>query len=115
MQLISRKELLEKFELQQNQMTQIKVEGNFSIEMNFSKFSYNIEEDNLKISDMMSNNFIVFSTFFYIKSSSFALSCKKTTQFSLNIASKQSGFPLLDELVLQEYYGYQHVSLPTHL
>ena len=28
MQLISRKELLEKFELQQNQMTQIKVEGN---------------------------------------------------------------------------------------
>ena len=61
MQLISRKELLEKFELQQNQMTQIKVEGNFSIEMNFSKFSYNIEEDNLKISDMMSNNFIVFS------------------------------------------------------
>ena len=53
MEIISRKELLEKFELQQNQMTQIKVEGNFSIEMNFSKFNYNLENDILEIQDLV--------------------------------------------------------------
>ena len=61
MKLISRKELIEKLQLQVNKLTKIKVESDFLSELTFSKFNYTIENDNLKIYDMLSDNFIDFS------------------------------------------------------
>ena len=55
MKLISRKELIEKLQLQVNKLTKIKVESDFLSELTFSKFNYTIENDNL------SDNFIDFS------------------------------------------------------
>ena len=46
MQLISRKELIEKLQLQVNKLTKIKVESDFLSELTFSKFNYTIENDN---------------------------------------------------------------------
>ena len=61
MKLISRKELIEKLQLQVNKLTKIKVESDFLSELTFSKFNYTIGNDNLKIYDMLSDNFIDFS------------------------------------------------------
>ena len=53
MEIISRKEFLENLSKKKNNLVQVKIEGKYKIQMIFSKFNYNLENDILEIQDLV--------------------------------------------------------------
>ena len=53
MEIISRKEFLENLIKKKNNLVQVKIEGKYKIQMIFSKFNYNLENDILEIQDLV--------------------------------------------------------------
>ena len=53
MEIISRKEFLENLSKKKNNLVQVKIEGKYKIQMIFSKFNYNLENDILEIQDFV--------------------------------------------------------------
>lgn len=53
MEIISRKEFLEILSKKKNNLVQVKIEGKYKIQMIFSKFNYNLENDILEIQDLV--------------------------------------------------------------
>ncbi len=60
MEIISRKELLEKLDTKKGKVTKIKIEGEYMIQIFFSKFNYNLEEEILKMQDLLRDSVISF-------------------------------------------------------
>ena len=53
MEIISRKEFLENLSKKKNNLVQVKIEGKYKIQMIFSKFNYNLENDIIEIQDLV--------------------------------------------------------------
>lgn len=53
MEMISRKEFLENLSKKKNNLVQVKIEGKYKIQMFFSKFNYNLENEILEIQDLV--------------------------------------------------------------
>lgn len=53
MEIISRKEFLENLSKKKNNLVQVRIEGKYKIQMIFSKFNYNLENDILEIQDLV--------------------------------------------------------------
>ena len=53
MEIISRKKFLENLSKKKNNLVQVKIEGKYKIQMIFSKFNYNLENDILEIQDFV--------------------------------------------------------------
>ena len=60
MEIISRKELLAKLDAKKNRAVQIKIEGEYMIQIIFSKFSYNLEDEICKMQDLLKDSTISF-------------------------------------------------------
>ena len=60
MEIISRNELLEKLDTKKGKVTKIKIKGEYMIQIFFSKFNYNLEEEILKMQDLLRDSVISF-------------------------------------------------------
>lgn len=60
MEIISRKELLKNLDTKKNELIQIKIDGGYKIQIFFSKFNYNLEDDILIMQDLLRNSTISF-------------------------------------------------------
>lgn len=61
MEIISRMELLENLDNKKNRVIRIKIDGGYKIQIFFSKFNYNLEDDILEMQDLLRDSTISFS------------------------------------------------------